>query len=51
MADIPDSRCAVVGAGQWLMFVNDSGRPLEVDLGPYAATLAPGEAYLIEAPF
>jgi hypothetical protein len=48
---IPDPRCAQVRGDQQLSITNRTEGTIEVGLGPYSAELAPGQEYLITAPF
>lgn len=49
--DIPDPRCAQVRAEQVLRVVNRTEGPLEVRIGPFAATVEPGGEYTLDVPF
>jgi hypothetical protein len=48
---IPDPRCVQVRGDQQLSITNRTEGTIEVGLGPYHAELAPGQEYLITAPF
>lgn len=48
---IPDPRCLVVSPAQHLRLVNHTGGTVQVSLGRFAATLAPGAEVVFEAPF
>lgn len=48
---IPDPRCVQVRGDQQLSIKNRTEGTIEVGLGPYHAELAPGQEYLITAPF
>jgi len=50
-ADIPDPRCIKVRADQRLSVVNRTQNTLEISLGIYEASLAPGAETTFDAPF
>ena len=50
-ADIPDPRCVKVRADQRLSVVNQTQNTLEISLGIYQASLAPGAETTFDAPF
>ena len=44
--DIPDPRCIRVSGSQFLQVTNQSGRDLEIGLGPYKALVPNGATYV-----
>ncbi len=48
--DIPSPRCLKVTGSQQLQVANRTDLPLEIDLGPFHGTVAPGETYLFTTP-
>ena len=50
-ADIPDPRCIKVRGDQRLSVVNQTQNTLEISLGIYKASLAPGAETTFDAPF
>lgn len=49
--DIPDPRCSVVQADQFLRVVNGRSETIEVSLSWLSASIGPGEEYVFELPF
>jgi hypothetical protein len=49
--DLPDPRCAIVQPDQTLQVVNRTLEQLDVHIGPFDASLAPGGDYTFSVPF
>ncbi len=49
--DIPDPRCAKVTADQTLTVINNTQSSLQIAIGRFTSSLAPGENKTIDTPF